>query len=92
MLPTPDLALDAGDILHVSATLPGIEALRERAAAPWRTSLMADARSMFVMIAGGGRTGAQLASFLVSQRHEVHGRSSTGRRSSPTSIASCRRR
>ena len=32
MLPTPDLALDTGDILHVSATLPGIEALRERAA------------------------------------------------------------
>jgi trk system potassium uptake protein TrkA len=32
MLPTPDLALDTGDILHVGATLPGIEALRERAA------------------------------------------------------------
>jgi len=32
MLPTPDVQLDAGDILHVSATLPGIEALRERAA------------------------------------------------------------
>jgi trk system potassium uptake protein TrkA len=32
MLPTPDLALGTGDILHVSATLPGIEALRERAA------------------------------------------------------------
>ena len=27
---------------------------------------------MFVVIAGGGRTGAQLASFLVSQNHEVH--------------------
>ncbi len=26
---------------------------------------------MFVLIAGGGRTGAQLASFLVSQNHEV---------------------
>jgi trk system potassium uptake protein TrkA len=26
---------------------------------------------MFVLIAGGGRTGAQLASFLVSQHHEV---------------------
>ena len=26
---------------------------------------------MFVVIAGGGRTGAQLASFLVSQSHEV---------------------
>ena len=26
---------------------------------------------MFVVIAGGGRTGAQLASFLVSQHHEV---------------------
>jgi trk/ktr system potassium uptake protein len=34
MLPTPDLVLDGGDILHVSATLAGIEALRERAAAP----------------------------------------------------------
>ena len=32
MLPTPELTLDTGDILHVSATLPGIEALRERAA------------------------------------------------------------
>ena len=32
VLPTPDLVLDAGDILHVSATLAGIEALRERAA------------------------------------------------------------
>jgi len=32
MLPTPDVTLDTGDILHVSATLPGIEALRERAA------------------------------------------------------------
>lgn len=32
MLPTPALTLDTGDILHVSATLPGIEALRERAA------------------------------------------------------------
>ena len=31
MLPAPDVVLDAGDILHVSATLPGIEALRERA-------------------------------------------------------------
>jgi trk system potassium uptake protein TrkA len=27
---------------------------------------------MLVVIAGGGRTGAQLASFLVSQKHEVH--------------------
>jgi trk system potassium uptake protein TrkA len=27
---------------------------------------------MFVLIAGGGRTGAQLATFLVAQRHEVH--------------------
>ena len=27
---------------------------------------------MFVLIAGGGRTGAQLASFLVAQNHEVH--------------------
>jgi trk system potassium uptake protein len=27
---------------------------------------------MFVLIAGGGRTGAQLASFLVAQKHEVH--------------------
>jgi trk system potassium uptake protein TrkA len=27
---------------------------------------------MFVVIAGGGRTGAQLASFLVSQKHDVH--------------------
>ncbi len=26
---------------------------------------------MFVLIAGGGRTGAQLASFLVAQKHEV---------------------
>lgn len=26
---------------------------------------------MFVLIAGGGRTGAQLATFLVSQRHDV---------------------
>ena len=26
---------------------------------------------MFVLIAGGGRTGAQLATFLVSQKHEV---------------------
>jgi trk system potassium uptake protein len=32
MLPTPDFSLDTGDILHVSATLSGIEALRERAA------------------------------------------------------------
>jgi trk system potassium uptake protein TrkA len=32
---------------------------------------MAETRSMFVLIAGGGRTGAQLASFLVSQHHEV---------------------
>lgn len=27
---------------------------------------------MFVIIAGGGRTGAQLASYLVSQKHKVH--------------------
>ena len=27
---------------------------------------------MFVLIAGGGRTGAQLATFLVAQKHEVH--------------------
>ena len=27
---------------------------------------------MFVLIAGGGRTGAQLASLLVAQSHEVH--------------------
>ena len=26
---------------------------------------------MFVLIAGGGRTGAQLATFLVAQKHEV---------------------
>jgi trk system potassium uptake protein TrkA len=32
LLPAPDLALAPGDILLVSATLPGIEALRERAA------------------------------------------------------------
>jgi len=34
MLPAPDLALAPGDILHVSATLAGIEALRERAVPP----------------------------------------------------------
>ncbi len=28
-------------------------------------------REMFVLIAGGGRTGAQLAAFLVAQKHEV---------------------
>jgi trk system potassium uptake protein TrkA len=33
MLPASDLTLEPGDVLHVSATLPGIEALRERAAA-----------------------------------------------------------
>ena len=27
---------------------------------------------MFVLIAGGGRTGAQLATVLVAQNHEVH--------------------
>jgi len=27
---------------------------------------------MFVLIAGGGRTGAQLATYLVAQNHEVH--------------------
>jgi trk system potassium uptake protein TrkA len=27
---------------------------------------------MFVIIAGGGRTGAQLAAMLISQKHEVH--------------------
>ena len=27
---------------------------------------------MFVIIGGGGRTGAQLATFLVAQKHEVH--------------------
>jgi trk system potassium uptake protein TrkA len=27
---------------------------------------------MFVLIAGGGRTGAQLTNFLVAQKHEVH--------------------
>ncbi len=27
---------------------------------------------MFVIIAGGGRTGAQLATFLVAQKHQVH--------------------
>ncbi len=32
MLPAPDVLLEPGDILHVSATLAGIEALRERAA------------------------------------------------------------
>jgi trk system potassium uptake protein TrkA len=32
-LPAADFALDPGDILHVSATLGGIEALRERASA-----------------------------------------------------------
>ena len=26
---------------------------------------------MFVLIAGGGRTGAQLATYLVAQKHEV---------------------
>jgi trk system potassium uptake protein TrkA len=34
MLPAPDIALQPGDVVHVSATLAGIEALRERAAAP----------------------------------------------------------
>ena len=27
---------------------------------------------MFVIIAGGGRTGAQLASYLIAQKHKVH--------------------
>jgi trk system potassium uptake protein TrkA len=31
MLPAPDVVLEPGDILHIGATLPGIEALRERA-------------------------------------------------------------
>ena len=62
--------LEPGDILHVSATLVGIEA-PARAGRLRRTPLMAEARSMFVLIAGGGRTGAQLATFLVSQHHEV---------------------
>ncbi len=34
MLPTPDVVLAPGDILYVSATLGGIEALRDRAAVP----------------------------------------------------------
>ncbi|HEV7502524.1 MAG TPA: TrkA C-terminal domain-containing protein, partial [Vicinamibacteria bacterium] len=34
MLPAPDMVLEPGDIVHVSATLSGIEALRERAVPP----------------------------------------------------------
>ena len=34
MLPAADLVLEPGDIVHVSATLTGIEALRERAVPP----------------------------------------------------------
>src|SRR5262249_30995107 len=33
MLPAPDLVLGPGDVLHLSATLAGIEALREKATA-----------------------------------------------------------
>ena len=34
MLPAPDLVLEPGDLLHVSAMLAGIETLRERAVPP----------------------------------------------------------
>ena len=57
--------LEPGDVLHVSATPTGMDALRGGRARGRRNALM------FVLIAGGGRTGAQLATFLVSQRHEV---------------------
>jgi trk system potassium uptake protein TrkA len=30
MLPTPDICLDAGDVVHLSATLPGIKVVRQR--------------------------------------------------------------
>ena len=33
-LPSPDLTVEPGDVVHVSATLAGIEGLRERASAP----------------------------------------------------------
>ena len=82
--------LEAGDVVHVSATPAGMEALRERAA-PARP-LMAETGCMFVLIAGGGRTGAQLATFLVSQHHEVAAHRAPAPTSSPTSTASCRRR
>ena len=63
MLPTGDMLLEAGDAVHVSATLEGMDRLRD----PDR----GEEDLMFVLIAGGGRTGAQLATFLVSQRHHV---------------------
>ena len=34
VLPSPDIVLQPGDVLHVSATLAGIEAVRERAGVP----------------------------------------------------------
>jgi Trk K+ transport system NAD-binding subunit len=71
LLPQPDLVLEPSDILLVSATLAGIEAPARAGRSRRRAPLMAETRSMFVLIAGGGRTGAQLASFLVSQHHEV---------------------
>ena len=46
---------------------------------------------MFVMITGGGRTGATLALTLYAQKHEVR-LIEHRRRCSPTSTASCRPR
>ncbi len=36
MLPSPEVRLEAGDVLHLSATLAGIDALRRRLGAPQR--------------------------------------------------------
>src|SRR5512135_3474192 len=50
-----------------------MSALRWRASKPYANGWVYQNRrqTMFVVIAGGGRTGAQLANLLISQDHEV---------------------
>ena len=66
MLPSPDPGLETGDVIHVSATLEGVEV-----AAQASVFSLSRRIAMYVVIAGGGRTGHQLANLLISQDHEV---------------------
>ena len=52
-------------MVHVSATVDGMAALRQKVCCR-------GFNAMFVIVAGGGRTGTQLASLLLAQEHVVH--------------------
>ena len=82
IFPTLKSVLQKGDVLHVSATLDGVDSLTQPGLYPAEITRII---IMYVIIASGGRTGAQLAHMLISMEHDVRVVENRGGRPQPYS-------